>query len=333
MLDIDRAICSNYFSHLTSSSKKETFYKYQGIKLVSSKAMFLTETGTLSISYCTIACKELENCKAVNYNKINNQIGNCQYFSTSDATVITDVNTILLTTNKQCSGYCDEFDYVDLCSQCRCKDICSSLTPNVCDCTKTFEKIQNCSVLDERDAVAGLYTFENNGIRSQDVCQEGIDGKLWLTVLSAFYPFHTYLTQSEKREGFGMPYEDVYWSGWKRIKRFINNNTNVDLRVELMTFEGDDFYIDYKDFKLYGNDEKKLFQRSYKSSTSFTCVQNLLSPSNLGSGCVFADFSGTCNSSNKNLLATGWQYTRMKVLLRPKTKSSEYSKTYSMKKS
>lgn len=312
---------ANYFSYKSREcSHQKQMVEYTGLKLTTNAYLYRTDRNVRNRSHCTAKCQVSTDCECINVLKRGDGYIICKYYrATADGELISDPDASLLCkSDLQCSGYCDQFDYVGICGDCRCKDLCNSPIPNICDCTDVHEPIENCSVLEENNdmPVAGLYRISNDNDTQNGFCQEGLEGKLWFKVLQIFKRINQQ-KEIEISDEIGHPFLSDYWSGWDSVYRFTQTHGGAILRAEGMTDEGNIFYIDYLNFTLSRTYIKEFYTTEYTRVESNTCMRDFFQNEFVGRQCLFEDLAGSCRPDPIQLSRNKWTFNSLTLLLRP----------------
>lgn len=285
---------ANLYTQWKTASKKN-FDEYPDTKLVNNKNKLRT-THNIAIGAnieCMQTCLELNRCLAINIIKEKNKILSCEFFATTSGGFIPYQNTDLFTTSLlQCSGYCEELSYLNVCNKCQCVSLCGGSIPFYCDCTKRLtDPIKDCRppVRMYGYPLAGLYNVQYDGdIKVKtfpgfcQIHEREMHGELWLTIFRRLNSKK--LLIENNINGYGKPYYDNYFMGYKYLAE-ITKKQGKNMSMVLVDQYKNRIYVDFTAVKVREiNHSSAKYEISYDGVSNNRCLKgDLLS---LGKSCL-----------------------------------------------
>lgn len=269
-------------------------------------------------SYCIKQCFSNDECQWINVYMRPKKKYECLLYEKVDGE-FTEMNAIFISKRElQCSNYCEELSYLEVCGPCKCVSMCLSLFPFYCDCAEArSEQLMNCvtPIVTDEGSIAALYNMQSRS-SFKAMCQENhdiSDDGFWMTVLRR-YPGDYKMTGLDFLNVIGQPYGNIYFIGYHHLYYFtIMQGTAQTLRIDLVTKNGLYFWIELDNFKSMRVSEAPTFSKF----RDFCCVNiNPVTPLN--------KLIETLIFKRKSLRENYRVYSRITIMMRPGRSINRY---------
>lgn len=297
----------------------DEFQEYPHMKLMKRKARLATYDfmSTTDTRQCIRNCIKTPTCVSLNAIKKLKQDGGemvtCELFSTHDGFFLQKQDTTFFSKYApRCPGYCEKFQYLKVCGQCKCVGLCHSNLTHYCDCTEQIKDPpqKNCSralIKYGKYPLSALYNIDTGRQTLEAMCQflkYNVVEVLWVALYRRLHLYTRVFDKNreEYRYGFNKPFHDNFFIGYDKIAALTNTGIKMTLGVALVTIHKEDVYIEYDGFKMMEVDANRHFYKTtYDRVRCLYCVNNFLDESGHGgkSKCPEYDLLKRCYEKGK----------------------------------
>lgn len=271
--------------------------------------------------HCITWCQQNVKCACANLVMYDQNTYVCLFYNNTvfeSSEFDTRQNVIFISKQeRQCSEYCEDLAYLNVCGPCKCVSLCLSSFQYYCDCTEVrLEAMVDCTkpLFTEEGNVAALYNIRGKQGVLKAMCQQHhgtSSDDLWLTVLRRH---NIDVGVKDFENGFGYAYQENYFVGLNDFTELLKKrHPRLTLRMNLMTkLDGHDFWVEFK-LQVYKHSNDKLYVYS-TNKRDFSCVNFDFGYSslNLMLKHIFKKY---------HVVHNGWEYSRIMFTMRPQKPS------------